>query len=1052
MAEAFGKQCQDEGMARQIFNSGSSPSADWIPAKSTLGSLKARLRRSYSAISYLPTGFQFVALASLVLAGYFVATVGKPYALFAWNCFIKPFLKSKPAGVDSEEHQKRLEQFYEGQAEVYDVTRKRLLRGRSTMLKLCAAQLRQYYPCHFANNFEPGKAGETVKDPSYLPSPPLSPSVLNGVDKRFAWIDIGGGTGENIEKMNQFFPIRNFDRVYLVDITPSLCEVARKRFQKLGWTNVKVLCMDASKFEIPKEDGDNLEIALITMSYSLSMMESFYPLIDRLQEVLGPAGIFGVSDFYVSPKRSSDPTRQLTWLMRWFWSIWFDFDNIYLHHSRRDYLEHKFKTVKSLNCKNPFVGPLVKIPYYVWIGAKQGAIIPDLNLDSPALDEEESDSESDSSPVDMKVSAELADLAQLKHVSADHVHGQGHRWRQPFDPKLIPRFNTYIYAFAWEDPRVDLEFLDLTSEDRMMVITSGGCNVLEYAAKVGPARIHAVDLNPCQNNMLELKLAGISSLDFQNFWLLFGEGFHPQFSSLLDTHLSPHLSPYAYHFWKQSAGFKNLFKTGCSGLAIRVFQWVTRVKGLSSAVKRMCDADTIEEQIQVWRNEIRPHFLSSWLIRILNNDRFLWGALGVPPAQMQMLLEEGSAYEYVVNTLDPIIEKTHLRDDNYFYYMPLMLKYNPRGVPAYLSEEGFETLKANPSRLDAIKIHTDMIISVLNGQVADGELTKVILMDHLDWFSPEDADAEIGAVAQKMKKGGKAFWRSAGKRPWYNEIFESKGFRVFPCQIREGDTMYIDRVNMRRPWNRSLYRAQLCPSECQSHRDRIKTTSELDQVEAEIKQINSACKVVKQSCDVTSEESAQALIAAAVASSDKGVPFTLVNNAGYGDKVVPTAETNPSAWVKTWDVNVNGTYLPTRFLLPHLSTTNQVPNYIINISSIGSRVTMPGFSAYQPSKTAVNRFTEFLQLEHGESHNLVTFAVHPGGVLTKLARDGMPETMHHLLSDTPEMMGGFAVWLGSGKCDWAGGRYVEANWDVEDILAAKEKVVGSELWKTVVLL
>ncbi|KAJ3056798.1 hypothetical protein HK097_004062 [Rhizophlyctis rosea] len=753
---------------------------DWIPAKSTLGSLKARARRSYSAVSYLPTGFQFVALASVTLATYFVATGGRPYALFAWNCFIKPFLKSKPAGVDSDEHQKRLEQFYEGQAEVYDVTRKRLLRGRSTMLKLCAAQLRQYYPCHFANNFEPGKSGETVKDPSYLPSPPLSPSFLTGVDKRFAWVDIGGGTGENIERMNAFFPIRNFDMVYLVDITPSLCEVARKRFQKLGWINVKVLCMDASKFEIPKEDGADLEVALITMSYSLSMMESFYPLVDRLEQVLSPAGIFGVSDFYVSPKRSADPTRQLSWIMRWFWSVWFDLDNIYLHHSRRDYLEHKFKTVKSLNCKNPFVKPFVHIPYYVWIGGKQDAVLPELSLDGVALGADESDSDSNDSPVEeFTIPSEIAELALYsKHVSADHVHGQGQRWRQPFDAKLIPRFNTYIYAFAWEDPRTDLQFLDLKPSDRMMVITSGGCNVLEYTAKVGPARIHAVDLNPCQNNMLELKLAGISSLDYQDFWLLFGEGFHTQFTSLLDTHLSPHLSPYAYHFWKQTAGFKNFFKTGCSGLAIRVFQWVTKVKGLSGAVTRMCEADTIAEQKAIWDSEIRPHFLSSWLIRILNNDRFLWGALGVPPAQMQMILEEGGAYEYVVNTFDPIIAQTHLRDDNYFYYLCLMLKYNPRALPAYLSQEGFQTLKSNPSRLDAIKIHTDMIINVLNNQVSDGELTKVILMDHLDWFSPEDADAEISAVSKKMKKGGKAFWRSAGKRPWYNELFEQRGFKA----------------------------------------------------------------------------------------------------------------------------------------------------------------------------------------------------------------------------------------------------------------------------------
>ncbi|KAI8912731.1 hypothetical protein EDD86DRAFT_202137 [Gorgonomyces haynaldii] len=774
--------------------------SDYIPDSSSLGDLKKSLVQSWTALAYMPTGFQLVALGSLLIMVYMLSTVGKPYWQFAWNCFIKPFLVSKPAGVDSEEHQKRLEMFYEGQAEVYDVTRRRLLRGRSTMLKLCAAQLRQYYPCHFANDFRVGKSGESVNDPASLPSPPLSPSFLAGENKRFAWIDVGGGTGENIERMNQYFPISNFDKVYLVDITPSLCEIARKRFKALGWNNVTVLCLDAAKFEIPKEDGDDLDIALITMSYSLTMIETFYPLIDRLTQVLSPSGIFGVSDFYVSSKRSSDPTRQLPWFTRWFWAIWFDQDNVYLTPGRREYLEHKFKTVKTLSARNNML-PFVHIPYYIWIGAQKESTVrmPDFSLDAAPQDDAVSvTSENEFEQPPKEAPAVPKSVADSLLVSADHVHGQGLRWRQPFDVKLLDRFSTYIYAFAWEDPRVDLEFLDLKKEDHMFVISSGGCNVLEYAAKVGPERIHSVDLNPCQNHMLELKLAGLSSMSYEDFWKLFGDGYINDFSALLDTHLSPHLSPYAYHFWKQNAGFKNLFKTGCSGLAIRVFQFVIRVRGLRPVVERMCSASTIEEQVKIWNNELRPHFLSKWLIRILNNDRFLWGALGVPPAQMQMLLQEGSAQEYMINTLDPVIQSTLLRDDNYFYYMPLMLKYNPNasGNPAYLTEEGFNILRNEPERLDAIKIHTDYINNVLDREVLDGELTKVILMDHLDWFSPEDARAEIEKVHKKMAKGGMVFWRSAGKHPWYNEIFEDVGFSIKPLQIREGKTLYIDRVNM----------------------------------------------------------------------------------------------------------------------------------------------------------------------------------------------------------------------------------------------------------------
>lgn len=148
------------------------------------------------------------------------------------------------------------------------------------MLKLCAAQLCQYYPC--------SRTPRSVEDDVN------SDRKKEGV--RCAWIDIGGGTGENVEKMNAYMPISNFSRIYVVDITPSLCRVAEERFKRLGWTNVRVLCMDAAKFQIPEEDGpETLEIALITMSYSLSMMESVYPLIDRLSQIISPTGIFGWS-------------------------------------------------------------------------------------------------------------------------------------------------------------------------------------------------------------------------------------------------------------------------------------------------------------------------------------------------------------------------------------------------------------------------------------------------------------------------------------------------------------------------------------------------------------------------------------------------------------------------------------------------------------------------------------------------------------------------------------------------------------------------------------
>ena len=72
-----------------------------------------------------------------------------------------------------------------------------------------------------------------------------------------------------------------------------------------------------------------------------------------------------------------------------------------------------------------------------------------------------------------------------------------------------------VYNQCWEDPAVDRQALDLQPTDRVLVITSAGCNALDYAL-LG-AQVVAVDANPRQNHLLELKRAGIAALDFDAF-------------------------------------------------------------------------------------------------------------------------------------------------------------------------------------------------------------------------------------------------------------------------------------------------------------------------------------------------------------------------------------------------------------------------------------------------------------------------------------------------------------------------------------------------------
>ncbi len=83
--------------------------------------------------------------------------------------------------------------------------------------------------------------------------------------------------------------------------------------------------------------------------------------------------------------------------------------------------------------------------------------------------------------------------------------------------------NNLVYNTCWEDPRLDRVAMELGPNDTVMVITSAGCNSLDYVLDA-PARVYAVDLNPLQNALLDLKIACIKTLNFEAFFSVFGRG------------------------------------------------------------------------------------------------------------------------------------------------------------------------------------------------------------------------------------------------------------------------------------------------------------------------------------------------------------------------------------------------------------------------------------------------------------------------------------------------------------------------------------------------
>jgi NAD(P)-dependent dehydrogenase (short-subunit alcohol dehydrogenase family) len=112
----------------------------------------------------------------------------------------------------------------------------------------------------------------------------------------------------------------------------------------------------------------------------------------------------------------------------------------------------------------------------------------------------------------------------------------------------------------------------------------------------------------------------------------------------------------------------------------------------------------------------------------------------------------------------------------------------------------------------------------------------------------------------------------------------------------------------------------------------------------------------------------------------------LVNNAGVIGSRAPIADSNPESWWQVIDVNVRGSYLVSRAFLPLMLKTGD--SYIVNVSSVGAHLISPGMSAYQISKLAILKFSQFLNTEYVDK-GVTSFSIHPGNCVTDMV--GGPE-------------------------------------------------------------
>ncbi|WP_183561694.1 SDR family oxidoreductase [Mucilaginibacter sp. SP1R1] len=170
-------------------------------------------------------------------------------------------------------------------------------------------------------------------------------------------------------------------------------------------------------------------------------------------------------------------------------------------------------------------------------------------------------------------------------------------------------------------------------------------------------------------------------------------------------------------------------------------------------------------------------------------------------------------------------------------------------------------------------------------------------------------------------------------------------------------------------------------------------------------ELSALSDILLSKLDVTDAQTIQHAVTAGI--EKFGRIDVLVNNAGYGALGALEASTEEEAR-KQFDVNFFGLIAVTKAVLPAMR--KQRSGTIINVSSVGGRITFPFSSLYHATKFAVEGLTESMQYELNPL-GINLKIVEPGGYKTEFAGRSMALFGANGLADYQPAFDKFAAML-----------------------------------------
>jgi len=322
--------------------------------------------------------------------------------------------------------------------------------------------------------------------------------------------------------------------------------------------------------------------------------------------------------------------------------------------------------------------------------------------------------------------------------------------------------NKIDYYTCWEDFQIIQKALQINSDDVLFSITSGGCNIFNFLM-YNPKKIIAVDYNPYQNYLLELKIETIRQLEYIQFLQFMGITPSSEREQLYEI-VRKHLSDNARKLWDRNS---YAIKTGVLLVGEQNVKNIGKVlrflKG-HTTIENFFLCDDIKEQSDYFYHHIDglpwrlyQRFTSQdWVLKLMLCLR----AMQELPYRRKRAAGYIPYLQHVHFSLDhakkieQMFSKIPIRYNHFASLMLLGYYFNTDCFPPYLKEENYDTVR---QRLDRIEMKSTSVTEALQ-QFPHDYFTKFNLSNIFDWVDTASFHRQLKNLTKFGKDGGKILY------------------------------------------------------------------------------------------------------------------------------------------------------------------------------------------------------------------------------------------------------------------------------------------------------